>query len=37
MYGIKMLKEFNSFKILVTAVHIGNPLTVLLAVVKIQH
>ena len=35
--GIQMLKKFNSLQILVSAVFIGDPLTVFLTVIQVEH
>ena len=35
--SIQMFEEFNGFQILIAAVLVGNPLSVSLAVIKIQH
>ena len=35
--GIEVTEKFNRFQILIFSVLVGNPLTILLAVVEIQH
>ena len=35
--GIQMLKEFNSFQILVITIFVGNPLPLFLSIIEIKH